>query len=251
MYKYEYDDYEEDDIDVKTITHLYQLRHSCNIYGHSCVAEELKVPISRIYSLYYSSVHGSNELSQFFKCTDDDFRKLVNKYKAIEKENQKSIYEVQMKNDKLIHDLKVKRTAFAGIGTNKAKRRLNKLSKTSDIAKAIRIALEIEDKNILAKDTYGEYRDRVYNKKHELILELCEVFKKNGWEYGVQNSSIVGASHIIYFEIPSCEQISWHFSAGSVVFPDYLKKWDGQENSTLRKLEQVCYDILKANNLDK
>src|ERR1700722_11544762 len=40
------------------------------------------------------------------------------------------------------------RETFCGIGTRQAKLKLNKLAKTSIYAKALRVALEIEDKNL-------------------------------------------------------------------------------------------------------
>jgi len=52
-------------------------------------------------------------------------------------------------------------------------------------------------------------------------------------------------SHVIYFEIPGCEQISWHFSPDSgKEFPVYVKKRDGKRNSTLFKLEETVRRIL-------
>jgi len=154
------------------------------------------------------------------------------------------------KNDNLIFDLQQKRNNFATIGTNKAKRRLNKLSLTNEIAKAVRKALEIEDTNIQAKKYYGDYKEKIYNKKNELILEMKEIFDKNKWEYGIQNSTVLFINSIIYFEIPGCEQISWHFSVNKKKdFPKYEKEWDGKENSTLDKLSKITIELLKNANL--
>lgn len=149
----------------------------------------------------------------------------------------------------LIYILKEKRKTFASIGTNKAKRRLNKLSKENEVAKAIRKALEIEDKNILAKDHYGKYKDKIYNVKNILILELVHIFKENKWVYGIQKNKDPFPPHIIYFEIPNCEQISWHFDANKLGLPKYNQEWDKEENSTLRKLEKITKKILKENGL--
>ncbi len=131
--------------------------------------------------------------------------------------------ESQFKNERLIEDLKNKRIEFAGIGTNKAKRRLNKLALIDPIAKAVRIALEIEDKSISAKDSFGKYQTKIYNQKTKLIFDLCELFKEKNWLYGVHRSNVPPTSHVIYFEIEGCEQISWHFSPGKHKLPVYQR----------------------------
>lgn len=152
--------------------------------------------------------------------------------------------------DELISKLKNKRKTFATIGTNKSKRRLNKLSKNNYLAQALRIALEIEDKNICAKDSYYKYKEKIYNQKYKLIMELRDIFKLNNWTYGIEKSDVPGVTHVVYFEIPGCEQVSWHLSLNNKNdFPKYDKKWDGKKNSTLDKIEKVAYNILKENNL--
>jgi len=172
---------------------------------------------------------------------DDDF---------YEYKDRSYLHEVKQKYANLNYTLQCNRHDFAGIGTNKAKRRLNKLGLANPIAKAIRIALEIEDKNIVAKNTNWRYRDKVYDIKNKLILELSELFKINNWKYGIQKSDIQLMSHIIYFEIPTCEQISWHFSpTKGQNFPNYDGEWDEKENMTMEKLEKVAIYLLKDNNL--
>jgi len=242
----DYEDERGDDIDCKTITHLYQLRHAYNLYGNETVAEEMGVPKVRINALYYSNIHGSTDLQPFIRLPDEEFKNEFKKCKREANERERSIEEVRQKNENLINDLKKKRKLFAGIGTNKAKRRLNKLALTSPLAKAIRLALEIEDKSISAKNSYREYQNRIYYQKTLLILDLCELFKQQKWIYGVQESSVPAASHVIYFEIPTCEQISWHFTPEkSDIFPVYARDWDGKENSTIRKLEVIAEKLLK------
>lgn len=150
------------------------------------------------------------------------------------------------KNFELIFDLQYKRRHFAGIGTNKAKRRLNKLALDNPIAKAVRVALEIEDKNISAKDSWGKYQQRIYDVKTKLIFDLVSLFQQENWIYGVQ--PVDGpTSHVIYFEVPGCEQISWHITTEHIL-PAYNKKWDGKENSTLDKLEMITREILTKEN---
>jgi hypothetical protein len=140
-----------------------------------------------------------------------------------------------IKNERLIQDLEDFRKNMLGLGTNKIKRRLNKLSKNNTIAKAIRLALEIEDKNISAKKYRGY--DKYYESKYKLILELIDLFNQENWIYGKQKSDGIDTDYIIYFEIPGCEQISWHVNfddPDSIL--DYNKNWDGKINSTLYKI---------------
>ena len=126
------------------------------------------------------------------------------------------------------------------------------------MAKAVRIALEIEDKNISAKKTRGKYKEKIYNQKHDFIAKLCNIFKEQNWAYGVQKTDNYSASHIIYFEIPGCEQLSWHFTPNNPnveVFrhikdvPIYAGEWDKKTNSALDKLEKISLELLKKYNL--
>jgi len=154
------------------------------------------------------------------------------------------------KNNNLITQLYEKRRDFALIGTNKTKRRLTKISKDDPLAKAIRTALEIEDKNISAKKYFGILKRQIYQEKSELINSLITICKNNNWIYGIQGSDSMDTTHIIYFELPGCEQISWHFSPNNTKsFPRYNKKWDEKVNSTLIKLEKISFDLLRKNNL--
>lgn len=246
-----YDDYDGyygyyDDIDVKDIEHLYELRHATNVLGAKYIASELKINVHRIYQLTRSPLHGSIEIISWIRNEEEEFK---NNFEALlqqEIKKQEAIHEAELKNQELIQDLSICRKNFAGIGTNKAKRRLNKLSQSSDIAKAIRLALEIEDKNICAKKTDWRYKDKVYNQKVQLIEELIDIFVKNKWVFGVEKSQNPSTTHVIYFEIPGCEQLSWHFSPSTPKkFPEYDGKWDEKENATLSKLEDITKKILE------
>lgn len=158
----------------------------------------------------------------------------------------------QSNRNSLVNSLESKRDDFCRIGTNKTKRRLNKLIDSNPIAKAVRLALEIEDKNICAKKYRGTCSDKIYHQKSELIEQLVAVFQANPeWVYGVQDSDVGATSHIIYFEIPWCRQISWHFSTEKK-YPEYTKAWDKLTNSTLGKLEKTAFQLLdKAGLFDK
>lgn len=154
----------------------------------------------------------------------------------------------EAKNDSLIKILEDKRSSFAFLGTNKVKRRLNKLAKTDKVAVAVRMALEVEDANISAKKAFGKYREKGYHHKERLLHELAEVFAESNWIYGVQKDGGHSTSHVIYFEIPGCEQVSWHCNF-SDDFPKYPGKWDGKENATLSKLEVISLRLLTENCL--
>lgn len=148
-----------------------------------------------------------------------------------------------------IASLATARTEFAGVGTRLAKVRLNKLAKNDMNAKALRIALEIEDKNVSAKKYFGgniagmSYSDLNYTIKHEKILELIELCQQMGWRHGIHDATS-GTTHVIYFHLPGVRQISWHFTPSDEelkVLPVYDGKWDKHENSVFKKLEiAIC-----------
>lgn len=236
-------DYE---IELTTITHIYELRHACNLFGKEPVASALHIPVKKVLALYNSNIHDSTSLGIFLKKQSyEKFLTVVTEHEkeSMKKENAK--LNARIKNEILIEDLQTKRKNFAGIGTNKAKRRLNKLAKTDPIAKAIRLALEIEDKSISAKNSYGEYQDRIYNQKVLLVEQLVDHFKARKWIYGIQDSDLPFISHVMYFEIPTCEQISWHIDINKPKnYPTYKKEWDQKKNSTLYKLEACTLAIL-------
>lgn len=244
MRDYDYDD--GDDIDLKHITHLYELRHACNVLGVNFVAKTLGISIQRIGRLCQSDIHGSKVVMDFIRGSDRDFEEGIEELEEEEEDRFNGIQEARRKNESLVCDLKRQRKEFAGIGTNKAKRRLNKLSLTSPLAKAIRLSMEIEDKNICAKDSYGGYKDKIYRQKAALIMELCELCRKEGWKYGVQKSDVPLTSHVVYFEIPTCEQLSWHLSEEKMAsgLPTYDGQWDKKQGSTLVKLEAAARLLL-------
>jgi len=140
------------------------------------------------------------------------------------------------------------RKQFAGVGTRNTKLALNKLAKTDSHAKALRIALEIEDANLTAKRYFGgdcggyTYAEINYMKKAEGIEELIEVARTEGWVFGLQPSEQY-TTHIIYFEIPGVGQVSWHYSPQEPL-PVYAGQWDGKKGSTLPKLEIAIASVL-------
>jgi hypothetical protein len=129
------------------------------------------------------------------------------------------------------------RRDFAGVGTKRAKIALNKLAIGFPVARALRIALEIEDLSSIAKKQGGPFRRHYYAKKTQFIRELIEIFREQGWVYGKHPApDTFNVKWIVYFEIPGCEQISFHSNVAADV-PVYPKAWDGRPNTTLAKVE--------------
>ena len=146
------------------------------------------------------------------------------------------------KNEQLINQLSRMRSHMCGIGTRKLKLFLNKLAKNGDIITRIyRTALEIEDENIKAKQN-RYYSDNHYLKKEQLISQLADLCLKENIVFGVQNINERDTNNIVYFELPNCEQISFHCNIAKDAlgkFPQYQKAWDNKVNSTLPKLEKA------------
>lgn len=142
----------------------------------------------------------------------------------------------------LIDQLSEKRDTFCGIGTRKAKIRLNKLAKSNLTALLYRKSLEIEGKNIQAK-AWSHYREKYYDEKSNLINELVNICLDNKVKVGYSSAETdycgyVEPLYIVYFDLPGCEQISWH-SFSKPKCPLYDGVWDGLRNSTLPKLEKA------------
>lgn len=173
------------------------------------------------------------------------------KQERIQKEQDKE--KKKQETHERIEDLKNKRKNFCGVGTNKVKRRLNKYIQKDNIAKAYRKALEIEDKNIQAKDNkFPKYKDKIYQQKYHLIHDLIDICKENNYIYGKQNSDVRGIPYIIYFELPGCRQISFHTHIKEEYeIPDYEKEWDGEKNSVFKKLEEAILYQYPEINCDK
>lgn len=161
------------------------------------------------------------------------------------RESRKSKEEALQKNAQLAKQLQEKRADFCGIGTRKTKLFLNRKVKQGDkVAEMLRTALETEDENIKAKDNWY-YAEAHYNRKKELIDKLITLCNDNKVVYGIQVANNRDTDYIIYFELPHCEQISFHNNFKTVEdLPLYEKEWDGKKNSTLPKIEQAilsCY----------
>lgn len=215
---------------VKDVYNVSMLRHYLNCWG---LTKELKNYLG----------FNEDEIENIIEyCKGSVYiKELRNNYDGIiaeEIERNNKIEERKYNQYELILQLKSYRDNFCGIGTRKVKLMLNKLGKTNPVALAYRYALEAEDYNIKAKETYGKYVDKNYNMKAVWLDKLIELCNINGFKYGIADSDVPNVSHIIYFEIDGCEQISFHTTLyNDSKYPIYDKEWDGKVNSTLPKLE--------------
>ena len=162
-------------------------------------------------------------------------------------ERQERIAEAEHKNMLLAEQLKTARETFCGVGTRQVKLILNKMSKNGNLtAKAIRLLLEAEDKNITAKDTWY-HPEWVYYNKSKIIKECAEIYEDIGLKYGVQKSDNYSANSVMYFHLPQTnEQISFHTNFEEDEFrkyPSYEEAWDEQVNTTLPKLERCILSM--------
>lgn len=151
------------------------------------------------------------------------------------------------KRIELITQLNDERANMCGVGTRMVKLTLNKLIKEGDgIAKLYRIAIEAEDSNIKAKKYFGEYHDKYYDDKmHYITLLVSECLDRKDVVFGYQRNNAIFPKHIIYFELPGCEQISFHCTLSDEdiqCIPHYDGTWDKQENSTFPKLERAIFN---------
>lgn len=158
---------------------------------------------------------------------------------------------MKKKSSALKRQLSEKRVSMCGIGTRKLKLFLNKKVKDGDgVAFLYRTAIEAEDASICAKKYFGEYRDHYYDKKALLITSLIALCQsRNDVKFGYQNSDDPTTSHVVFFDLPGCEQISFHCNLSREMersIPYYSDCWDGKVNSTLPKLEQAVFSLYGA-----
>lgn len=134
--------------------------------------------------------------------------------------------------------------SFCSIGFRRTKLLLNSDKKTDIVVYALRLALDIEIWNIKAKKN-KKTEKYYYKKKHSGIRELIKISKEQGWTYGyhhVNDMSVSEIKHVIYFEIPGCDQLSYHITFREKELkeiPEYLAEWDGLGCSIFSKLEKA------------
>lgn len=232
----DYDLITESVYNVQSVTNVSMLRHYKNCWGITKMLVEHLSPLTKNQLNSAAEVcFGNTTMSELIEDYDEIIQDAYNE--SIERELRAN------RRYELIEQLKEKRNNYCGLDTRNVKLLLNKLSKTDPVAMVYRYLLEAEDYNIKAKDTYGEYSDKCYNKKSEFIDKSVEVCRQNNFSFGITKSDVPGVSHIIYFDIPGCEQISFHTTLNNPQdYPSYNKEWDGIVNSTLAKIESAIME---------
>lgn len=223
--------------DPSLIQNVSMMRHYINCHGINKKLIKYLGLDNKTISTVYSNCIGSTNIFDIINNTEEE----IEKSKKIK--NNKN--EALKKNKQLIQQLSDKRKTMCGVGTRKIKCMLNSLLKKGDkIAELYRTALEIEDENIKAKDN-AYYAETHYYKKEQLIYKLIDLCNKENIVYGIQTSDVRDTNKIIYFELPNCEQISWHCNMKENIVnkcSQYDKDWDRKVNSTLDKLERSILD---------
>lgn len=156
------------------------------------------------------------------------------------KDKQRNTSEETLKKYKELGEiLSDMRKRFCGVGTRIAKLIMNTDETMPGVA--YRLALEIEDVNIQAKQVGNKRSAALYRRKEKMIAQLYEMCKTYGYVAGSHKRGSTAKS-IVYFELPGCEQISWHtVPQNAACMDDYPVVWDGKVNSTMGKLEgAIC-----------
>lgn len=159
-------------------------------------------------------------------------------------------------NRKRIQDYDERKDEFCHcVGLRRIKLFLNNLVKNGDhVAKMYRIALEIEGVNLAAKKALLKYHSDYnnYSLKESMLQELIGLCLVHNVCYGIQRSTVPAAIYVIYFELPDCEQISFHTNlCDASKLPTYNGEWDGQKCSTMRKLESAIWTRYKSMLIEK
>lgn len=151
----------------------------------------------------------------------------------------------------LVEILEEARILFAGVGTNAAKRRLRKLSASSPLAGAALLALLAEDYSTQGKKYAGKWSRRCYERKHAILMDLAALCWQHAWPFGVHADPGGGTTHVIYFDLPGCDQISFHVTlSADHGLPAYAGQWDGRRASTMAKLDRFARDLLNGRARD-
>lgn len=150
------------------------------------------------------------------------------------------------KERKRLRDYDGRKDVFChGVGLRRVKLFLNRLVKQGDhVARMYRLALEIEGVNLAAKKALMKYHSdyHAYDKKEGMLRELMDVCREQGAAYGQQHSTAPAATHVIYFDLTGCEQISFHTNMHDAAsLPAYDGQWDGKRCSTMQKLDDAIW----------
>lgn len=158
--------------------------------------------------------------------------------------------------ERRIADYDKRKESFChGIGLRKVKLFLNARIKEGDEkARLYRYALEAEGENLKAKKALHKYHSdyHAYDKKEYYICNLADICMRLSVPFGTQTSDAPAALYVVYYELPNCEQISFHTNAYEAdSWPEYQGKWDGKKCSTMEKLENAIWGIYEARLKEK
>lgn len=155
--------------------------------------------------------------------------------------NKELLYATNTTSEK-IRDRKNK--GMCGVGLSKV---CEILSESKDeYAELYKLALYAELNSYDAKhcSNYNE-RETMYANKERHIKALAKLCKEHNIKCGYMIEYTHMTNAIIYFDLPDCAQISFHMKLYDnelkTLLGRYDGKWDGFENSTLVKLEDVIY----------
>lgn len=214
------------------------------------MGERTRKSAGYIPQYYHVTSVEPNAMTRAEKQAENEKRKLIMSKDNYECFDYRPVNEGRLKaeqqNRERIKDYNERKDTFChGIGQRRVKLFLNKLVKEGDaVAKMYRIALEIEGVNLAAKKALMKYHSdyHSYDRKEAMLRELMEVCRAEGVTYGQQRSTAPAATHVIYFDLPGCEQISFHTNIHEAAsLPAYSGQWDGKRCSTMGKLEAAIW----------
>lgn len=211
------------------------------------------VEVKEIKKKYYTNITAE----EFFK--RKDIKKILDKINKTwfdieeqDKEYKKKKEERQKRYEEKMEKLKELRKTALWVWTRKIKLRLNKLAKQWDnIAKLLRLLLELEDINIKAKQTIPYYRDKVYKMKDWHIKEVITFLKEINYDkdyWFKKDTDLDNEAMVFYLDLPwTDEQVSWHtYNNNNIIPEEYLKIeykkdwiWETEETTYERILESI------------
>ncbi len=148
--------------------------------------------------------------------------------------------------ERRVEDYEQRKETFChGIGQRRVKLFLNACIKAGDeVAQMYRLALEAEGVNLNAKKALKKYHSdyHAYDKKDACLRQLSAMCQRMSVAFGIQTSTAPAARYVVYYELPGCEQVSFHTNEPEAAgWPKYDGAWDGKKCSTLGKLENAIW----------
>ena len=112
--------------------------------------------------------------------------------------------------------------------------KLTRLARLHPLALAYRLALEIEDVNVKAKQYRGSrWELHYYGQRESLLIELVILCRRSSYRHGTRHE---GSLNVLYFDLPHCAQLSWHVRDFPLIVPAYAQPWDGLRDATFSKI---------------